>query len=146
MDANAIILTAYLTFTAAVLTLALAPVDRAPFRFTNRAVTDIWYAIRRMLGAETIRWLPSSLTPRGSACMDAGPLSPRGTIDLSTGASIRSINAEMTGALLKVALGGCPHPNAVPVETWYGERVAVLCPDCDGQLPAEWETGDAART
>ena len=54
MDANAIITTAYLAFIGIVLTLALAPIDRAPFRFTNRAVTDIWYAIRRMLGVEAL--------------------------------------------------------------------------------------------
>ena len=30
----------------------------------------------------------------------------------------------------------CEHRNAVAVEDLNGERVAVLCLDCDGQLPA----------
>ena len=54
MSTNGIIATAYLTFIAAVLTLALAPIDRAPFRFMNRAMTDIWYAITRMLGVDAL--------------------------------------------------------------------------------------------
>lgn len=41
-------------------------------------------------------------------------------------------------ANLSVALGRCSHDNAVPVDTLLGERVAVLCPDCDTQLPATW--------
>lgn len=34
--------------------------------------------------------------------------------------------------------GPCRHLLAVPVESG-GETVAHLCPDCDAQLPAEWE-------
>lgn len=34
----------------------------------------------------------------------------------------------------------CLHHGAVPVEDLDGERVAMLCPDCDEQLPAEWRT------
>jgi hypothetical protein len=33
----------------------------------------------------------------------------------------------------------CAHPQAVPVES-DGKTVAVLCPDCDRQLPAAWLT------
>lgn len=74
--------------------------------------------------------------------VDLGPLSPPGTIDLNTGASLGGVTMAMAGARLAVAFGGCPHANAVPVETALGDRVAVLCPDCDVQLPAEWETRD----
>jgi hypothetical protein len=73
--------------------------------------------------------------------VEVGPLSPPGTIDLNTGASLSMKDMPMAMARLAVALGGCPHTDAVPVETYDGERVAVLCPDCDGQLPPEWETG-----
>lgn len=30
------------------------------------------------------------------------------------------------------------HASTVPVEDLLGERVAVLCRDCDEQLPADW--------
>ena len=33
----------------------------------------------------------------------------------------------------------CLHSGAVPVEDLGGERVATLCPDCNKQLPAEWQ-------
>lgn len=62
--------------------------------------------------------------------MDVGPLSP-----MPPGVSL-----EMAGARLAAAFGRCAHPNAVPVESVDGERVATFCPDCDTQLPAEWET------
>lgn len=49
------------------------------------------------------------------------------------------VTAATAMARLAVAFGGCPHPNATPVELRdTGERVAVLCPDCDTQLPADW--------
>lgn len=38
------------------------------------------------------------------------------------------------GPLLPV----CLHDGAVPVEDLAGERVAMLCPDCDQQLLADW--------
>lgn len=54
------------------------------------------------------------------------------------------VTAAMAMANLAVAFGGCPHPNAVPVELLDGGAVvAWLCPDCDTQLPAEWR--DIAR-
>jgi hypothetical protein len=76
--------------------------------------------------------------------VELGPLSPPGTIDLTTGASISVADLPLGMARLAVAFGGCPHANAVPVETVDGDRVAVLCPDCDVQLPAEWETPETA--
>jgi hypothetical protein len=60
-----------------------------------------------------------------------------------TPALVGGVTAAMAMANLTAALGGCPHPNAVPVELLDdGQRVAVLCPDCDTQLPAEWRTAE----
>lgn len=78
----------------------------------------------------------------GRGMVNVGPLSPPGAIDLNTGTGLSVKDMPMGMARLAVALGGCPHSNAVPVETSDGERVAVLCPDCDGQLPAEWKVAD----
>jgi hypothetical protein len=39
----------------------------------------------------------------------------------------------------------CAHPQAVPVES-NGKTVAVLCPDCDSQLPVAWLTCDHENT
>jgi len=33
----------------------------------------------------------------------------------------------------------CMHTQASPVETLARETVAWLCPDCDEQLPANWQ-------
>jgi hypothetical protein len=57
--------------------------------------------------------------------------------------ALRGVSFVMAGARLSAALGPCAHSNAVPVQTLLGERVAALCPDCDTQLPAEWELPDA---
>jgi hypothetical protein len=39
----------------------------------------------------------------------------------------------------------CAHGAAVPVDLLAtGERVAWLCPDCDCQLPADWEAAATA--
>lgn len=60
--------------------------------------------------------------------VELGPLSPPGSIDLRTGASITP--------------DACRHLNTVPVELLdTGEAVAKLCPDCDAQLPADWPEG-----
>lgn len=56
------------------------------------------------------------------------------------------VTAATAMANLAVAFGGCPHPNAVPVELLDdGQRVAVLCPDCDAQLPADWSVASHAE-
>jgi hypothetical protein len=51
------------------------------------------------------------------------------------------ISSAMASANLTAAFN-CPtgHRNAIPVEDLTGQRVATLCPDCDRQLPAEWNT------
>lgn len=61
--------------------------------------------------------------------VELGPVSP---------VSPAGISMEMFGVNLKAALGGCAHPEAVPVETLGGELVAWLCPGCDERLPPEW--------
>jgi hypothetical protein len=67
--------------------------------------------------------------PHGQYLVPGGPKMPQ-----------FGISAAMANARLQAALGPCAHPNAVPVEALVtGERVAALCPDCDTQLPAEWE-------
>lgn len=37
-----------------------------------------------------------------------------------------------------VTIAACTHDDAVPVES-SGKIVAWLCPDCDGQLGADWK-------
>ena len=99
--------------------------------FFDDSLGPIWDTIKRAtVGRASDRRL----------AMDIGPLPPPGSIEPNTGASLSMRDMPLGMARLAVAFGGCPHPNAVPVETWDGERVAVLCPDCDVQLPAEWET------
>lgn len=49
-------------------------------------------------------------------------------------------DAELGFARLTAVLGPCAHPDAVPVELATGEIVAWLCPACDRQLPAGWDT------
>jgi hypothetical protein len=47
---------------------------------------------------------------------------------------------DMSAVIPGAVFGGCRHADAVPVRlSVTGEKVAVLCPDCDAQLPAEWE-------
>lgn len=87
--------------------------------------------------------------------MDVGPLTSLGDVKAYS-AYMRHWTETQAGSRAVVPLFGvtfeqataalsalsCPtyHANTVPVElVATGERVAVLCLDCDTQLPAEWE-------
>ncbi len=58
---------------------------------------------------------------------------------INLASQLAGITDEMAAARIQAAFGPCAHPRPTPVNSG-GERVAVLCPDCDTQLPAEWET------
>lgn len=76
--------------------------------------------------------------------MDLGPLAPIDDVEMYSalmGMLRISVTSETASAVLSVL--SCPafHADTVPVELAVtGERVAVLCLDCDRQLPAEWKT------
>lgn len=59
--------------------------------------------------------------------VDLGPVSSLG------------ISFEQAGARLSALSCRTAHTTAVPVDSVAGDIVAWLCPDCDQQLPADWE-------
>ena len=59
-------------------------------------------------------------------------------MDLGPSGPVRGISAELANARLVAVFGPCRHAAAVPVVS-AGVVVAWLCPDCDVQLPAEWD-------
>jgi hypothetical protein len=52
---------------------------------------------------------------------------------------VRDLTSDRAAMKMLARVKGCPHVSAVPVDSLEGKRVAWLCPDCDGQLPAEWK-------
>jgi hypothetical protein len=67
-----------------------------------------------------------------------------GLIDMPPARGFRPGHGADLYQRIRVAVHGrpdrCSHPNAVPVELLTGEVVAALCPDCDEQLPAGFES------
>lgn len=57
---------------------------------------------------------------------------------LGPNAALGGISAVEAVINLKVALGGCQHQQAVPVQLVTGETVACLCIACLDRLPADW--------
>lgn len=54
------------------------------------------------------------------------------------GGSGGAMPSVLPGARLAAASASCAHHGAEPVDLLTGERVAWVCPDCDGELLAGW--------
>jgi hypothetical protein len=74
----------------------------------------------------------------------AGPVRNRTMTADSLAADLTALETTMNAVMANKRDAGpaddsCPHDNATSVESVVtGELLAVLCPDCDKQLPAEW--------
>jgi hypothetical protein len=59
---------------------------------------------------------------------------------------LEPVSPDLAEARRKVALGGCAHPDAVPVRAYANtEVVAWLCPGCDEELPRDWDNADVQQ-